>query len=103
VAARGRRVAVGRRWAQGLRARKAGSRPGTWAPGGVGAPAEAALLLGSRSAGRDREAAGQVGAWRAGRRVLWDAAWEREVRRERETAGWERGERKVAAGRGNQG
>jgi hypothetical protein len=84
VAARGQRVAARRRWAQGLRARKAGSRPGAWAPGGVGAPAEAALLLGSRSAGRDRKAAGRVGTWRAGRRVLWDAASEREVRRERE-------------------
>ena len=58
-AARGRRVAARRRWAQGLRARKAGSRPGAWAPGGVGAGCSLAAQEregeGKKRRGRRRE------------------------------------------------
>jgi hypothetical protein len=58
-AAQGRRVAARRRWAQGLRARKAGSRPGAWAPGGVGAGCSLAAQEregeGKKRRGRRRE------------------------------------------------
>jgi hypothetical protein len=97
----------------GLGRLQAGTRSAASGPAGAAWRAGLGLRTGSRRVG-----ACAAGAWARGsvsrnggraRSVLsaWlgSASWKREMgeERERETVGWERGERKVAAGRGNQG